>query len=408
VGVLMWASVLAASLALGAGLVGYLVASPLEMAWALLLVVAMAVTIVLLVAFALHGRERFAAIAVVLVGATAGYLGATAAFLGTEEQRDLPALAVPAAAQRDHRAIIYFTHGEPPAYSAMPWLETFRELDADGVSFIPGPFRPFFFLAFRDEYLRLGGSPHNFIHGDMVRSLEEAYRAEGDTTTRFYLAFLDSNPRPDEALIRALNDGASAVDFATVFVTMSSHTKAGQDQVAAVQPEKYGVPVCFSEPLWSSATLQEMFVARADANLGDTPRSKVGILLVGHGQPADWDRIYPTQTSQETAFREAITDRLVEDGYDRENVSLAWMEFQEPEIAGAVHGLVDRGVEKLYVFATAISASSLHSLYDIPETVAKAGVPAGVEVVNLGAWDDDPLVIRAIKERVDACRTASR
>lgn len=406
--VLGWAVVVVASLALGAGLVGYLVASPQEMAWALLLVAAIAAALVLVVAFALRGRERFAAIAVVLVGAAAGYLVATYAFLGTEEQRDLPALAVPAAEQRDHRAVIYFTHGEPPAYSAMPWLETFRELDADGVSFIPGPFRPFFFLAFRDEYLKLGGSPHNFIHRDMAGSLEEAYRAEGDTTTRYYLAFLDSNPRPDEALIRALNDGATEVDFATVFVTVSSHTKAGQDLAAAVHPERYGVPVCFSEPLWDSATLQEMFVARADANLEGTPKSKVGILLVGHGQPADWDRIYPTQTSQETAYREAIADRLVADGYARDNISLAWMEFKEPEIDEAVERLVGRGVEKLFVFATAISASSLHSLYDIPEAVVKAGVPAGVEVVNLGAWDDDPLVIRAIKERVDACRVVSR
>lgn len=406
--VLTWAVVIAASLALGAGVVAYLVAPPLEMAWALLFVAGMVATLVLVVAFALRGRERFAGIAVVLVGATAGYLVATYAFLGTEEHRDLPELAVPAVEQRDHRAIIYFTHGEPPAYSAMPWLETFRELDADGVSFIPEPFRPFFFLAFRDEYLELGGSPHNYIHGAMARSLEEAYRAEGDTTTRFYVAFLDSNPRPDEAVIRAINDGASAVDFATVFVTVSSHTKAGQDQVAEVDLEQHGVPVCFSEPLWNSPTLQGMFAARAAANLGGTPKSKVGVLLVGHGQPTDWDRIYPTQTSQEIAFREAIADRLVADGYARDNISLAWMEFREPEISEAVEHLVDRGVEKILVFATSISASSLHSLYDIPEAVVATGVPAGVPVVNLGAWDDDPIVIRAIKERVDACRAASR
>jgi sirohydrochlorin ferrochelatase len=238
----------------------------------------------------------------------------------------------------------------------------------------------------------------------MAGSLEELYRAEGDTSTRLYVAFLDSNPRPDEAVIRAVNDGASRVDIATVFVTFSSHTKAGQDQVAALDLDGYGVPICFSEPMWNSATLQGMFVARADANLGRTPRAKVGVLLVGHGQPTDWDAKYGTQTEQENLFREAIMDRLVADGYRRENISLAWMEFKEPAIGEAVRSLVGRGVEKLFVFATSISASSLHSLYDIPEAVTAAGIPTGVEVVNLGAWDDDPLVIRAIKERVDACR----
>jgi sirohydrochlorin ferrochelatase len=150
-----------------------------------------------------------------------------------------------------------------------------------------------------------------------------------------------------------------------------------------------------------------MFVARADQNLGGTDRSRVGVLLVGHGQPDDWDRIYPTQTEQELLFRQSITDDLVADGYTRENISLAWMEFKEPAIQEAVQSLVNRGVEKLLVFATSISASSLHSLYDIPEEVRASGVPEGVEVVNLGAWDDDPIVIRAIKERVDACRASA-
>jgi protoheme ferro-lyase len=402
---LKWIVVLLGAIVLGIGVVRYLVVPPLEMGLYLLACAGLVIGLALLVVLGMRGRRRLVAVPVILLGFAVGYLGATAAFLGTEEQRNLPALVVPAPAQRDHAAVVYFTHGEPPAYSAMPWLETFRELDADGVSFIPAPFRPFFFLAFREEYLKLGGSPHNFIHQDMAGSLEELYRAEGDTTTRFYTAFLDSNPRPDEAVIRALNDGASRVDIATVFVTVSSHTKAGQDQVAALDLDRYGVPICFSEPMWSSATLQEMFVARADANLGTTPREKVGVLLVGHGQPADWDAKYGTQTEQENLFREAITDRLVANGYRRENVSLAWMEFKDPAIGEAVRSLTDRGVEKLFVFATSISASSLHSLYDIPEAVTAAGIPPGVEVVNLGAWDDDPIVIRAIKERVDACRT---
>ena len=59
---------------------------------------------------------------------------------------------------------------------------------------------------------------------------------------------------------------------------------------------------------------------------------------------------------------------------------------------------------RLFVFATSISASSLHSLYDIPEAVIASGLPEGVEVVNLGAWDDDPIVIRAIKEQLETCK----
>jgi hypothetical protein len=240
---LKWIVIVAASVILGVGLVQYLVSSPLEMSLFLLLCVGLAVGLVLLVVLGLRGRARLLAVGVVLLGTVAGYLAATTVFLDTEEVRDLPELAVPAVDQRDHTAVVYFTHGEPPAYSPLPWLETFRELDADGVSFIPRPFRPFFFLKFREEYLRVGGSPHNFVHRDMAGSLEEAFRDEGDDRTRFYMAFLDSNPRPDEAVIRALNDGASEVVVATVFVTISSHTKAGQDMVEQLDLEQYGVPI---------------------------------------------------------------------------------------------------------------------------------------------------------------------
>ncbi len=392
------------SIGLGICLVRYLVAAPLHMAAYLVVCAFLAVGLILLVIFGLHGAARFAGIGIILAGIIAGYLVTTMIFLNQEEVRELPELNLPPAEQRDHTAVIYFTHGEPPAYSATPWIETFKELDADKVSFIPKPFRPFFFLNFRKEYLKVGGSPHNYIHQDMARSLKEAIQTEGDDTTRFYMAFLDSNPRPDEAVINALNEGANKVVFATVFVTISSHTKAGQDMVDELALEKFGVPICFSEPLWNSETLQKMFVRRANENLNGTDKSKVGVLLVGHGQPEDWDKIYPTQTEQEILFRQAIINRLVADGYKAENISLAWMEFKEPEIDQAVQELTGKGIEKLFVFATSISASSLHSLYDIPEAVNTAGMPEGVEVVNLGAWDDDPLVIQAIKERVQACK----
>ena len=400
----IWIFIIILSVALGIALLQYLVAPPSQMAFFLVLCVLLGIGLVLIISFGLTGWLRVLGAGVILAGFVAGYLAATFIFLNLEEQRLLPELSLPQAEQRDHTAVIYFTHGEPPAHSPMPWIETFKELDADKVSFIPKPFRPFFFQKFRAEYLEVGGSPHNYIHQSMARSLKEAFRAEGDESTRFYIAFLDSNPRPDEAVIRALNDGASRVVFATVFVTISSHTKAGQDMVKELGLDKYGVPICFSEPLWNSETLQKMFVVRANENLNGTDKSKVGVLLVGHGQPEDWDKIYPTQTEQEILFRRSIINHLVEDGYTKENISLAWMEFKEPDIRQAVLELAGRGVEKLFVFATSISASSLHSLYDIPEAVIDSGLPEGMELVNLGAWDNDPIVIRAIKERIGACK----
>ena len=145
-----------------------------------------------------------------------------------------------------------------------------------------------------------------------------------------------------------------------------------------------------------------MFVRRANEHIGETQKSEVGVLLVGHGQPAEWDAEWPTETAQETDFRREVLDLLARDGYSRENLALAWMEFREPKPAPQVEAFVRNGVQKVLYFSAAISADAIHSQYDVPALIHKARVPEGLPLVNLGAWNDDPLVIQAIREKIDA------
>jgi hypothetical protein len=60
-----------------------------------------------------------------------------------------------------------------------------------------------------------------------------------------------------------------------------------------------------------------------------------------------------------------------------------------------------RDVDKVVFFSTAISADSIHSQYDIPELVYEARVTDELPILNLGAWNNDPIVIQAIKEKID-------
>ena len=140
---------------------------------------------------------------------------------------------------------------------------------------------------------------------------------------------------------------------------------------------------------------------RANANIGSADKSRVGILLVGHGQPDEWDVEWPTETEQEIGFREDVLQLSEADGYRRENLSLAWMEFKEPKPAEKVEEFVSNGVEKVLFFSAAISADAIHSQYDIPDLVNEARVPEGFPLIDLGAWNDDPIVIQAIKEKID-------
>jgi protoheme ferro-lyase len=185
-----------------------------------------------------------------------------------------------------------------------------------------------------------------------------------------------------------------------VFLTISNHTLAGKELIDALHVQDE-VPIDYTGPLYDSDTLKHMFVQRANEQIEDTDKAQGGMLFVGHGQPDEWDETWPTETDHENAFRHRVLDLLVKDGFRRENVSLVWMEFKEPKPTQKVEGFVARGVEKIHYSPAAISADGIHSQYDIPEQVEKARVPTGFPLINLNAWNDAPLVIQAIKEKID-------
>jgi sirohydrochlorin ferrochelatase/type IV secretory pathway TrbD component len=391
----------------GALYVQYLTVHPVKMGRAQL-----AATVSLLAAglslfLGFRGVELWIALPFGLGLALAGYTWMTHRVLAREDPRSVPELTRgPGDPGLGHTAVIYFTHGEPETYDPIGWINQFREFDEHGIRFVPFLVRPLFIHHLRKIYLIVGRSNHRQMHQRMLHALERAYRAQGDETTRFYICFLDDEPRPDAAVVQALNEGASRIIVSEVFLTISNHTAEGKELIEDLPLQAYDVPIVYTGPLWDSEPLREMFVARADAHLDGTDKARVGILLVGHGQPDEWDNAWPTETAQEIAFREGVLERFAGEGYRPENLSMAWMEFKEPRPAAKIEAFVRNGVEKVFYYSAAISADALHSQYDVPHLISQARAPDGIELVNLGAWNDDPLVIRAIKEKIDA-RTSS-
>jgi protoheme ferro-lyase len=400
----VWLFSIGLAFSLGLLVVKALTSHPLRMSRYILAASAAFFILVLVLALGFQGWQLLPAILLSVVFFLGGYFVMTQVFLSREDPRAIPALTREKGDPGlGHTAVIYFTHGEPETYDPIGWINQFNEFDEQKIPFVPLPARPLFVNELRNKYLEVGRSDHRRMHAQMLRSLEQAYRYEGDNETRFYISFLDDDPRPDAAVIQALNDGASEIVVGEVFLTISNHTAEGEELIEALNvEEEYGVPIRFTGPMYDSTTLKSMFVQRANANTGEVDKSKVGILLVGHGQPDEWDVEWPTETAQETGFREDVLALLEEDGYKRDNLSLAWMEFKEPKPAGKVEEFYKNGVEKVLYFSAAISADAIHSQYDVPALVNEADVPEGFPLVNLGAWNDDPIVIQAIKEKIDA------
>jgi sirohydrochlorin ferrochelatase len=342
-------------------------------------------------------------IAVAIVFALGGYLITTRRLLNQEDKRQIPEITrSPEDKGLGHTAVVYFTQGEPETFNPIGWINQFKEFDEQGIKFIPFPFRPFFIQALRRSYLRVGKSNHRGTHQEMLKSIERAYRQQGDNKTRFYISFLDDDPRPDAAAIQALNDGASRIIVSEVFLSISNHTGEGKELINELDiPENYGVQVDYTGPLWDSDKLKSMFIERASLNLGEFSKEETGVLLVGHGQPDEWDREWPTETEHEIGFRQDILKLFADDGYRLEHLSLAWMEFKAPKPVKKIEEFVSSGVRQILYFSAAISADAIHSQYDVPELIHEAKIPEEIVLKNLGAWNNDPIVILAIKEKID-------
>jgi protoheme ferro-lyase len=395
-----WIGVGVLAFVTGWALTGFLTAPPLQMN-AYLAVACFAFAALVYLVTRPSGRERALAIGLGVLLIVAGYTANAAVVLGREDSRFVPELTRQAGDPGEgFTAVIYFTHGEPETYDPIGWLNQFREFDKQGISFVPFVARPFFLYQLRDAYLEVGTSQHRLRHLDMADSLEQKLQDEGYANIRVYPSFLDDEPRPDAAVIQALNDGASEIVVAEVFVSISNHTAEGEELIHEVDAESLGVPLTFTGPLWDSSTLHQMFVEKVEAARGEVPRDRVSVLLVGHGQPDEWDVEWATETEHEIGLREGIIDALVAEGYDRSLLDLAWMSFKEPTVPERAGELASAGADKLVYFSTGISAESIHSQYDVPELVAEARIDESVETVNLGAWNNHPLTILAIAEKV--------
>jgi sirohydrochlorin ferrochelatase len=153
--------------------------------------------------------------------------------------------------------------------------------------------------------------------------------------------------------------------------------------------------------MWSSEQLKSVFPEKLYARMEGVSKEEVAVAFVGHGQPDEWDVEWATETEQEMQFREDLIEVFVREGFKRENLGSAWMEFKEPEPAELMEAFVEHGVKKIFYFSAAISADAMHSQIDVPRLVEKYEFPEDVETINLGAWNNHPTVIGALKERVD-------
>jgi sirohydrochlorin ferrochelatase len=336
-----------------------------------------------------------ASLLVATVGAVGGWVAAT--YTGLDEPDRTPQRVAPRALAAPRQvAVVYFTHGEPATYEPEPWVNMLHELNSTVPGFPPKPVWPLILGGIKRSFAKVGTSPHGRIHAQTMAAVQTAVDLPD---VSWHLSFLDADPALRDATAAAAREGATDLVFLTVFLTDSDHTAEADDLDEAMGLSEAGLRVVRNAVLWDDPRLAQMVAGKVLRAAGERDRSTVGVMLVGHGQPKEWDLTHPTETQQEVAFRAAITENLVAEGFSADLVSDGWMSFREPKVPGRVRELVRRGASTIIGVPVTISADSLHSLHDTPSLVHRGARGTGVEVIDVGAWNTEPLLVELLAER---------
>ena len=391
------------SLVLGAALLRFLTCHPLLMNFYLLAVCLSSFAIILLLILSYQQRQRLKhTLWLCLLLIFISYIAALNSFMHPADLHFLPPiLRTKGDGGLGHTAVILLAHGEPETYDPNPWIKQMKEFDEQNIPFIPYALRPFFFFNLREKYLLAGKSGHNDECLQIMKQLEAEYRFRGDQKTKFYISYLENEPHPNTAVISALNEGASNIILCNLFLTISSHTQEAINLIDPLKIQDYNVKIAFSRPLYDSKILQQLYIDAVNRNIKNSDKKKIGIILVGHGQPVEWDERFITQTQQETSFRMDILKQLEQAGYHAENLKLAWMDFRPPAPKEAVEQLMQNNVDAIYYFSTIIGSESMHAKYDVPALFTGLDETSTLKVQQLTAFEDKAGIVKALLERIE-------
>ena len=362
---------------------------------ALALVAALAA---LVIAFsALHGWLRLAGLMLIPATFVVGYLLRTRAFLRSEDTRDLPPLTRGAnAAGKGFTAVIYLAHGEPEHYDPTGLINAYREADAAGLPAGPVWARPFALAQLRKQYLDGKRSDQRNIHRRTLKKLENAEAAAGAPPRRYYLAFLDDEPRPEAAAIQALNDGADAIILLEVYTVDTPHSAGGRRRITeTVAAMESAPPLYCTGPLADSSALQQLHAARVAAQTAEDERAEAGVLLVAFARAPIWRERFAEAAAAEERFLNGAQAALEAAGFPR--VRQARLQGEPPPINMAEE-LVEAGAQKVFYAIATESADSDLTQRALPQALSRAMVPDTVSLVNRGGWNDDPNLVQAVQD----------
>lgn len=341
-----------------------------------------------------------AAIAAAFIGLGAvagGYaLGSALLYLTA---RPLSARISPPAANAGDEAVgvIVLSDAEPEDYDPRAVTETLVMHEEGGAPLPPELAKPLVYVAERSRYGRLGGSPARATAREIVAALEQDLDAS-HVRAQVLEAFCDGGSL-GHAVAELVSRGLRRIIIAPLSVAKTAAIRKSIEEVQTKETADAGVAIEVTDAVWCSRRITEMLTSRIATALLDDAQD-TGVCLVSPGQPVELQDHDQRAVEQLTYFAERLRAEIISTGIAAERVRRAFLQWEEPDVAEVARHLSAVGAKRLVFVPMSFPAESTQTLLDLRYAADQAAHDTGASAVVLGAWGNDPAVVRALWELV--------
>ena len=341
-----------------------------------------------------------------LLATVFGFIWANRGIMKIKFQSPLPD-GLPIESDEKKNAVIILAKGESEEYTPIPMIRKFNAKVETGVPQKGKLLQPFEFFKVKRKYAKIsgsldelsaeeirgniGGNPYKKIMKKVVKKIEGSFL----DVDEYQEAFVNDWPTLNQALLRTISIGADNITILNLFMADNFEYQLAIDEMKRIDFSQIGVTIKITDFLAKSADMQSYIAKKVTEAVPEhLAKDKVGIILVADGQPTQWDKTYPL-TEEENNFVTGIKGKLQKAGFRERLILSAWIEERDPTIIDAFNDLKESKCITIVTVATTPPVDCIDSLVEVAMALEKPAKDADIDLISVGAWNDDEEVINA-------------
>lgn len=347
-----------------------------------------------------HRPDTVIAVAAISMGTFVGGYALGASLIGSLSGRTQAPLMLVPGPEIGGVHVVLLADEEPESYDPAAVTAGLARYEDGDIDLPPDVARPLVYASERSRYHVAGGSPGRGVVRAVAASLETALHVR-DVASDVTAAFCMGEPSLATAVSDIVSRGGRHIIVAPLAPAWSPAFSEAVHTVPLPSLAGAGVSLETARPLWSSPHMSAMIAQRAVSSLGGD-RSTDGVVLLSEGDPWEHTKNHEEYREQMTFLIQRVRAELVQAGVSSNRIKRAWLWLEEPDVAEAIRHLVAVGARNIALVPVTFPTETISTLTDVRYAAERAITDTGAAVTVIAPWGNDPAVVQALKDSVEA------